>query len=288
MRNSYSIPLYDLYKKARDWREEHLDSVKFLIEDESGIDHFEEGLMGGYSDDPFQIKVPAFSVNKTNIRDFKNDKKLRETFAALNAFRNEWRSDVEKILHNIPQISFIMRFEDPKIDRNTGIRVDYLCYVFSHDMETFLDLFDVFTDEIEELYKIIVDYEKSIYQPSDFEQEQKESDKPKKDVAFRLTYDEISGKLFINNHEVYKCNLESTLDKALLEAFKADDNTAKIKGNLASTKSKIRAPEVLRNLMFSAGKGTFRIKPEITDDDLAKVCANREIVEQGFQRINKN
>ena len=44
MRNVYSKPLYDLYKKARDWRDNFRKSIDYLVEDESGIDQFEQGL----------------------------------------------------------------------------------------------------------------------------------------------------------------------------------------------------------------------------------------------------
>lgn len=77
--------------------------------------------------------------------------------------------------------------------------------------ETFLDLYDKFDEEVEELFKIIGDYEKFIYQPSGFEPELKQE---KTNVIYRLCYNEIQDKLYLDDIEVCKCNLGSKLDKA--------------------------------------------------------------------------
>ena len=70
MRNPYSVPLYGLYKKARDWRDNFRKSVEFLVEDESGIDQFEKGLQSDY----LEISLPKIPPYKqTNIRDFKDE-----------------------------------------------------------------------------------------------------------------------------------------------------------------------------------------------------------------------
>lgn len=279
MRNPYSRPLYDLYIKARDFRAGFEKTAEYLIKSRSGL----APIQGLHLKDTF-VPTPYEEIMRKNVRTFATDKELAEAYSNLRNFRDAWRKNVGEIIDKLPQISFRMRFDDPEDNKN-AIRMGYYGYDFTPDMDLFLDLYDKFDDEVDELFKIINDYEKSIYQSSDFTPEPKPE---KEEVVYRLVYDEISGKLLINNHEIYKCNLDRTLDKALLGAFRADNHTVTIKGNLASTISKIRAPKGLRSIMFSTGKGVFRINPEITTDDLKKAGLDKEAVEKEFQTINND
>lgn len=278
MRNPYSRPLYDLYIKARDFRAGFEKTAEYLIKSRSGL----APIQGMHLKDTF-VPAPYEEIMRKNVRTFA-DKELAEAYFNLRSFRDAWRKDVGEIIDKLSQISFRMRFDNPEDNKN-AIRMRYFGYEFTPDMDLFLDLYDKFDDEVDELFKIINDYEKSIYQSSDFAPEPKPE---KKEVAYRLIYDEISGKLFINDYEIYKCNLDRTLDKALLGAFRANNHTVAIKGNLASTISKIRAPKGLRSIIFSTGKGVFRINPEITTDDLEKAGLDKEAVEKEFQTINNN
>ena len=97
----------------------------------------------------------------------------------------------------------------------------------------------------------------------------------------------MSGRLSINDKEVYKCNLDSKLDKALSSSFNAPDEAVATNGNLASAISAIRAPEGLKRLMFRTSKGSFRIHPEVTDEDLKQNKLSKDIIDAEFQKLSK-
>ena len=153
-------------------------------------------------------------------------------------------------------------------------------------MDMPLDLFDKFDNEVDGLFEIIKDYEVSIYQPSDFtlKQELKEE---AKDIVYHLRYDEIQGKLYLNDTEVYKSNLSSKLDKALSDAFKAPKMTVKTVGSVASALDAIKMPKSLKRLAFRASKGSFVAKTEITADDLKNANLNKETLELEIQKLLK-
>lgn len=207
MRNEYAKPLYGLYKKAREWRDNFRETaISYLIESKDGLAP-KNGLQINNTFTP----VIYDSIIKKNIRTFA-DEELSKAYLFLREFRDKWRNDVGDIIDRLPQISFRMRFDNPT-DKKNAIRMEYIGYDFSHDMDMLLDLFDKFDNEVDELFEIIKDYEASIYQPSDFtlKQELKEE---AKDIVYHLRYDEIQGKLYLNDTEVYKSNLSSKLDKA--------------------------------------------------------------------------
>ena len=113
-----------------------------------------------------------------------------------------------------------IRFNEPKVDK-AGILEAYKDYAFTTDMKAFRARYDKLVAKVGELPKIIKDYKKSIYQPDNFPR--KTNIESSKTVAYRLAYDAMSGRLTINNNEIYKCNLDSKLDKALDSAFNAPD-----------------------------------------------------------------
>ena len=278
MRNEYSKPLYDLYIKARDFRDDFHKTVEFLMEDESGFAPIKRSYVMGVD-----MTLPYESMFRENIRTFV-DKQLAEAYIKLRDFRDEWRKNVIGIIEKLPQISFRMRFDEPNEKNTTGIRMGSVGNSYSQDMEKFLDLYDKFDDEIVELFKIIGDYEKSIYQPSDFALEPKEE---KKDVVYRLRYDEIQGKLYLNDIEVYKSNLGSKIDKALAEAFKTPEKAVKTVGSVASSVDAIKMPKSLKKLVFRASKGSFMVKPEITMGNLKNAKLDKETLDLEIQKFSE-
>ncbi len=280
MRNEYSKPLYELYKKARDFRNDFRKVVEFLMEDESGLAPIKRTyIMGNDITPDYQMMF------RKNIRTFA-DSQLNAAFSKLRDFRNEWRRDVGDIIDKLPQISFRMRFDEPDDKNTVGIRMGEIGREYSRDMDTFIDLYDQFDSEVEELFKIIGDYEKSIYQPSDFIPDQVVKLK-RKNVVYRLNFDEIRGKLFLNGIEIYKCNLNSKLDKALSLAFKTPEVPVKTNGSVASALKPIRVPEGLKKLMFRASKSSFVVKLEITADDLKEAGLDKQTLDAEFQNLSK-
>ena len=280
MRNEYAKPLYDLYKKAREWRDNFRETaISYLVESKDGLAP-KNGLQINNTFTP----VPYDSIVKKNIRTFA-DEELSKAYLFLREFREKWRNDVGDIIDKLPQISFRMRFDNPTDNKN-AIRMEYIGYDFSHDMNMLLDLFDKFDNEVDELFEIIKDYEASIYQPSDFAPKQEPKEEVK-DAVYYLRYDEIQGKLYLNDMEVYKSNLGSKLDKALSDAFKAPETTVKTAGSVASALDAIKMPKSLKRLAFRASKGSFVAKAEITADDLKNANLDKETLDLEIQKLSK-
>lgn len=273
MRNPYSKPLLKIYETARKFVDDFEPTITSLINGE-GIYH--QPLRRRHKTQVIQINDNPLSFENSEALADAN-RTLIETYEKLNA-------DVLAILEEIPQVSFRIRFNEPKADKTGRLEI-YKDYAFTADMESFLTKYDKLVAKVGELPKIIEDYEKSIYQPDDFLQ--KTNTEPNKTVVYRLAYDAMSGRLTINNNEIYKCNLDSKLDKALSSAFNAPDEAITTSGNLASAISAIRAPEGLKKLMFRTSKGSFRIHPEVTDEDLKQNKLHKETIDAEFQKLSK-
>lgn len=275
MRNPYSKPLLKIYETARKFVDDFEPTVIGLI---NGEDAYYQPLRRHHKTNIVQVNDNPLSFSNSDTLTEAN-KTLTETYEKLDA-------DVLAILEDIPQVSFRIRFNEPKADK-AGMLEIYKSYTFTSNMEGFLAKYDKLVAKVGELPKIIEDYEKSIYQPDDFPQKTDPEKKPNKVVAYRLAYDAMSGRLSINDKEVYKCNLDSKLDKALSSAFNAPDEAVTTSGNLASAISAIRAPEGLKRLMFRTSKGSFRIHPEVTDEDLRQNKLDKETIETEFQKLSK-
>ena len=82
--------------------------------------------------------------------------------------------------------------------------------------------------KVGELEKIIENYDEIIKQnmpPEEVEEDYKVSvkiAKKKSEVIYKLEYDSMSGRLSLNGEEIYKCNLDSKLERLqfkVLESF---------------------------------------------------------------------
>lgn len=271
MNNSYSKPLYDLYKDGRMCCDNFEEAVDFLVKNENGIDQFAEGLTGG---------LPSYK--KTNIRTFK-DKSLKKAYDFIKKYHDDWRSEVVAILDKLPQVRFRMRFDEPSDKSSTSNVIGRFDYEFSKDMEEFLNIYDGFCDEVDELFGIINDYEETI-------QNTPELPDPKilpRKVIYCLRYDAMQGKLYLNDKEVYKSNLDSKLDRALSDAFKAPKTAVKTNGSVASALDPIKMPKGLKKLVFRVSKNSFKVCPEITDNDLAKAKLDKEKLDREIQKLSK-
>lgn len=275
MRNPYSKPLLKIYETARKFVDDFEPTVIGLINNE---DICYQPLRRHYKTNIVQVNDNPLSFSNSDTLAEAN-KTLAEAYEKLNA-------DVLTVLEDIPQVSFQIRFNEPKADK-TGMLETYKSYTFTSDMEGFLAKYDKLVAKVSELPKIIEDYEKSIYQPDDFPQKADPETKLNKTVVYRLTYDAMSGRLSINDKEIYKCNLDSKLDKALSSALNAPDEAVAASGNLASAISAIRAPEGLKRLMFRTSKGSFRVHPEVTDEDLKQNKLSKDAIDAEFQKLSK-
>lgn len=275
MRNPYSRPLLKIYETARKFVDDFEPTVISLINSEDAC----------YQPPRRHYKTNIVQVND-NLLSFSNSEALAVANKTLTETYEKLDADVLAILEDIPQVSFQIRFNEPKADK-TRMLETYKSYTFTSDMEGFLAKYDKLVAKLDELPKIIEDYEKSIYQPDDFPQKTDPETKLNKAVVYRLTYDAMSGRLSINDKEVYKCNLDSKLDKALSSAFNAPDEAVTTSGDLASAISAIRAPEDLKRLMFRTSKGSFRVHPEVTDEDLKQNKFSKDIIDAEFQKLSK-
>ncbi len=273
MRNPYSKPLLKIYETARKFVDDFEPTIASLI---SGEDIYRQPLRRRHKAQVVQINDNPLSFENSEALVDAN-KTLTETYEKLNA-------DTLAILEEIPQVSFKIRFNELKADKSRILET-YKDYSLTTDMKNFLAKYDKLVAKVSELPKIIEDYEKSIYQPDDFPQ--KTNTEPNKTVVYRLAYDTMSGRLTINDNEIYKCNLDSKLDRALSSAFDAPDEAITTSGNLASAISAIRAPESLKRLMFRTSKGSFRIHPEVTDEDLKQNKLDKETIDAEFQKLSK-
>lgn len=273
MRNPYSRPLLKIYETARKFVDDFEPTITRLI---NGEDVCYQPLRRRHKTQVVQVNDNPLSFENSEALSDAN-KTLTETYERLN-------TDTLAVLEEMPQASFRIRFNEPKADK-AGMLETYKDYAFTTDMKAFLARYDKLVAKVGELPKIIEDYEKSIYQPDDFPQ--KTNTEPSKTVVYRLAYDAMSGRLTINNNEIYKCNLDSKLDKALNNAFNAPDEAITTSGSLASAISAIRAPEGLKKLMFRTSKGSFRIHPEVTDEDLRQNKLDKETIEAEFQKLSK-
>ena len=275
MRNPYSKPLLKIYETAR----------KF-------VDDFKPTVVGLVNSEDIYYQPPRrhYKANVVQVNDnplsFSNSDALAEANKTLTETYEKLDTDVLAILEDIPQVSFQIRFNEPRADK-AGMLETYKSHTFTSDMEGFLAKYDKLVAKVDELPKIIEDYEKSIYQPDDFLQKTDPETKLNKTVVYRLAYDAMSGRLSINDKEIYKCNLDSKLDKALSSAFNAPDEAVTTSGNLASAISAIRAPEDLKRLMFRTSKGSFRVHPEVTDEDLKQNKLSKDIINAEFQKLSK-
>lgn len=271
MNNSYSKSLYDLYKDGRMCCDKFEEAVDFLIKDESGIDQFAEGLAGG---------LPNY--RKINIRTFK-DTSLKKAYDFIKDYHENWHNEVSLILDKLSQVRFRMRFDKPMDKSSTSNAVGHINYDFSEDMKKFLDVYDKFCDEVDELYSIINDYEETILKMPEL----RKLEPTPENVVYRLRYNAIQGKLYLDDIEVCKCNLGSKLDKALSDAFKTPEKAVKTAGSVASALDAIRMPKALKSLVFRASKGSFVAKAEITADDLEKAKLNKETLDCEIQKLSK-
>lgn len=210
-------------------------------------------------------------------------------FAAktLNSFFEKWNKEVVGILDKIKLGSYKMRFIDPRLTAYSDALCDRWEYSNIGYKIDFFELFCTLDGKIGELEKIIDNYDEIIKpkmplpEPEEDEDDHRVSVKVKKKskVVYKLEYESMSGRLLLNDQEIYKCNLDSKLDKALIAAFKTPYQTIMVDGNLASAISPIRAPESLKRLMFRTGKGCFRVDPEITAEKLEKNGIDAETID---------
>ena len=203
-------------------------------------------------------------------------KEVRLAFKILEAFMDKWNREVFGILDKIKLGSYKLRFADPRLTAYSDALCDRWHYSCIGYKICFFELFCMLDGKVGELEKIIENYDEIIKQnmpPEEVEEDHKVSvkiAKKKSEVIYKLEYDSMSGRLSLNGEEIYKCNLDSKLDKALISAFKTPYQTIRVDSNLASAISPIRVPEELKRLMFRTGKGCFRVDPEITAEKLEK------------------
>ena len=271
MNNGYSKSLYDLYKDGKMCCSKFEEAVNFLVESKSGIDQFAEGLTYG---------LPNYK--KTNIRTFE-DKALKKAYDFIDDYHKRWRSEVMEILDKIPQVRFRMRFDNPTDKNRSNNYLERLDYEFTDDMNTFLKTYDDFCDEVNELFSIINDYEETAQTLS---APQKESTHLEGSV-YQLRYNAMQGKLYLNEKEVYKCNLDSKLDKALSSAFDTPKMPTKTNGSIASALNPIKIPKELKKLMFRTSKNSFQICPAIYAEDLAKAGLSKKELDLEIEKLLK-
>lgn len=281
MNNDYSRSLYNLYKEGQTFCNTYKKTIDYLVEDESGLEPpaqirtFSSGA----------ISLPA-SYLRTNIRTLDTDKALRDAYTHLQEFKENWNKKVFQVLDQLPHISFRMQFEEP----GNGTNLPTFNYPFislTEDVEEVVECFCDLEDRVDTLYSIISDYEdltsRAVIQTNNLNSPIRQEP----EAVYRLTYDAMSGNLYLNDTEIYHCNLDSKLEQAIISALEHPRQSVEVQGDLASAIGNIKIPQELRRLLFRTGKGSFMINPIITADDLVKRKLNQDVIDAKLQKPSK-
>ena len=272
MRNKHSKPLYELY----------LEGKKFFDRFIAAIDYIAEGEGASFEDDddeygsPFRISVPR--ITKRNLNNFANCNNLKYVYDELITFEKSWTSRVTNILNELPQYSFRIRFEDARDVKYDGT-MSYMTVELSNDMETVIEKATEVINKVLELPIIIEEYEKSIYSPADFKDAQSaQTVSSDEQAAFVFDYEPISGIARVNGLEVHRCQLDSVLDRTLIEAVRKPLSSIATKKNITASIHQFKIPKELRNMMFRTSATSLMLKPKITKEEIKNAGLNEDEV----------
>lgn len=147
-------------------------------------------------------------------------------------------------------------------------------------MSEVLFRYDFLNDRLGRLLKIIEECEKTAAVTTAPQTQTLEQELPK--IVYKMAFNDMTGELTLNGRIVYKCNTYSKLSNALIEAFKNPNQEVSVSGSLASAVDAIRMPKSLKRLMFRCGKGAFKIKPIVTEEDLKISHLDSATIKQKF------
>lgn len=251
----YSVQLYDLYGKGKE-----VYSI-------------------------FQVEIRRLTDSINPERDIlswpdEDRKAFEDAFKRLNRLSSEWYESVMNILNQIPLISLRARFSMNVKTAEGELLALYPQYVQVGYMRVLLRLYDTLKARTERMPGILESYEE-FQRNSDNTSRKREH----RAALYRLTYDEMAGILYINEIAVHKCKPNSELDKALQIAFKTPSKKVAVFGNLRTSIGHTRIPKMLQKIMFITNRGTLRIRPEITIEDLRKQNVDRAEIDAELRQL---
>lgn len=273
--------LYRLYeaglKICQDCR---TDIARLMIVDPDNKDELPEILRDRESEAQAQPNA------RQNSLTFTNSPELRQVYWNAQDKTEKWLTEIRNALSKMPQKSLLIRFDEP-FDRHNvaSVRRDYMRYTYSKDMGEVLFRYDFLNNKLSRLLKIIEECEKITTIPTAPQTQALEQKLPK--IAYKMTFNDMTGELIVNNRVVYACKTYSRLGNALIDAFKNPEGKVRTSGNLASAVDAIRMPKALKRLMFRCGKGVFKVKPVITEEDLKTSHLDPTAIEQEFQELSE-
>lgn len=109
------------------------------------------------------------------------------------------------------------------------------------------------------------------------------------EIAYSLTYNDISGRLYLNDLIIHECKATSFLGETLEKAIINPGEKIEIKNkNLASAVSTFKMPEELRKIMFRTGRGIFKLKTAITYRELEKNNLSKKELDNALQKLQED
>lgn len=194
---------------------------------------------------------------------------------------NDWTATVGDILKETPLLLF--QFDDPSekgyLYGRSGLKdiPPHIKNIEHKISETQM--------RVSALKKIIPKVTEDTKQPAVLSSEQPRHLNSK--VAYKLEYDPFKGALTLNEVLVLTPRLESTTDQAFQEAFKNPNTSVKVAGSMSSTIGNLKMPPILKKIMFRCSKGTFRVNPTITEDDLRERSIDKLAIDQELRKLTQ-
>ena len=237
---NYSAQLYDLYGKGKE---------------ACSIFQVEKHRLAESIDT--EADIFTWSVETRQI--------FEDTFKRLDSLSSEWYESVMNILNQIPLTNLKARFSMDVKATEGELRALYPQYAQIGYMRMLLRLYDTLKTRTERLPDILKSYEEFQHESDNASRK-----RGRRAILYRLAYDEMAGIVYINDIAVHKCQGNSELDKALQMAFKTPSRKITVFGNLRTSISHTKIPKPLQKIMFITNRGTLRIRPDITIEDLKK------------------
>lgn len=233
----------------------------------------------------FQVEIRrlADSINPEKDVLLWSDEERRafeDAFRRLDQLSSDWYGAVMDILNQIPLISLRAQFSADVKTTDGELRALYSQYHQTGCMKVLLRLYDTMKTRTERLPDLLKAYEEFCHNT-----ENTPKKRGRKAAIYRLTYDDMTGVLRINDIIVHKCNIESELEKAIRKALKAPGKKIAVRGNLRSSISRTKIPKPLQKLMFVTGKGVLRLRPEISASDLRKYDIDHAEIDLELQQL---
>jgi hypothetical protein len=206
--------------------------------------------------------------------------RLVEIVKKVDEYAEKWVKSVNDLLGKVKQTRFKLQFNNPN-------QKGFLSSSFGETTPTENHLLEVIDDldmRHAELRQIILEIERSADQMKPIKAKE-DTEQPVGEVAYKLEYDSLSGKLYVNDKLIQTLQLDNTPDVAFQKAMETPNKPVSIKGSMSSTVNNLKIPLALKNIMFRVSKGAFQVNPIITENDLKKRKINKPEIDEKLQEL---